>query len=54
MPALEGFSMALFACVLGWLRLEVEVFLVNVRKELKDPKIYDYWPIYVVYVKQPA
>lgn len=45
MPSLEGFSMALFTRVLGWSRLEVEVFLVNVRKELKDPKIHGYWPM---------
>lgn len=43
MLSLEGFSMALFTRVLGWSRLEVEVFLVNVRKELKDPKIHGYW-----------
>ncbi|KAH6874267.1 S-adenosyl-L-methionine-dependent methyltransferase [Thelonectria olida] len=53
MPSLEGFSMALFTRVLGWSRQEVEVFLVKVRKELKDPKIHGYWPIYVVYAKKP-
>jgi hypothetical protein len=41
--ALEGFSLAPFTRVLGWSREEVEVFLVNVRKELKNPRIHAYW-----------
>ncbi|KAH6871398.1 S-adenosyl-L-methionine-dependent methyltransferase [Thelonectria olida] len=53
MPSLEGFSMALFTRVLGWPRLDVEVFLDSVRKELIDPEIHAYWPIYVVSARKP-
>lgn len=42
-PALEGFSMALFTRVLGWSKEEVETFLIDVRKEMKNPKIHAYW-----------
>lgn len=42
-PALEGFSMALFTRILGWSKEEVETFLIDVRKEMKDPKIHAYW-----------
>lgn len=44
-PSLEGFSMALFTRVFGWTKEEVEVFLVDVRKEVKDPRIHAYWPM---------
>lgn len=52
-PALEGFSMALFTRVLGWSKEEVQTFLIDVRKELKDPKIHAYWPMYVPTVQDP-
>lgn len=32
--------MRLFTNVLGWTREEVEVFLVDVRKDLKNPQIH--------------
>jgi hypothetical protein len=43
MTALGGFNMALFTRVLGWSKEEVETFLIDVRKEMKDPKIHAYW-----------
>ncbi|KAH8651602.1 S-adenosyl-L-methionine-dependent methyltransferase [Tricladium varicosporioides] len=52
-PELESFSMALFTRILGWSKEEVEVFLIGVRKEMKDTKIHAYWPIYVVYGQKP-
>ncbi|KAH7115520.1 hypothetical protein B0J13DRAFT_590464 [Dactylonectria estremocensis] len=39
---LEGLSMALFTRCLGWNPKEVNVFLVDVRKDLNDPKIHAY------------
>lgn len=33
---LQGIVMALFTRSLGWTQSEVEVFLVNLRKELDD------------------
>lgn len=38
-----GLSMALLTRVLGWSVEEVEAYLVNVRKEIKDTKIHSYW-----------
>ena len=43
--ALEGFSLAPFTRVLGWTREEVEVFLVDVRNELRNTKVHAYWPM---------
>jgi short-subunit dehydrogenase involved in D-alanine esterification of teichoic acids len=50
---LEGFSMAIFTRVLGWTKPEVDVFLADVRKEMKDTKIHVYWNIFVVYGRKP-
>lgn len=42
---LYGVSVALFTRALGWTAEELEVFLVDVRKELKDTKIHSYFPM---------
>lgn len=39
----SGLSMALFTRALGWRPEEVEVFLVDVRKQMKDRSIHAYW-----------
>lgn len=44
---LSGLSMALFTRVLGMSPEELELFLVDVRKDMKDTKIHAYWPVYV-------
>ncbi|KJZ77674.1 hypothetical protein HIM_02851 [Hirsutella minnesotensis 3608] len=49
----SGLSMALFTRALGWKPEEVEVFLVDVRKEMRNRSIHAYWPIYVVYAQKP-
>lgn len=43
---LDGLSMALFTRCLGWTPEEVNVFLVDVRKDLNSPKIHAYWSMY--------
>ncbi|PQE05792.1 hypothetical protein CJF31_00004540 [Rutstroemia sp. NJR-2017a BVV2] len=50
---LSGLSIATFTRLLGWTVDELEVFLVDVRKDLKDTKIHSYIPIYVVYAQRP-
>ena len=39
--------MAIFTRALGWSKEEVEVFLVDVRKNIKDMKIHCYWEMHV-------
>jgi hypothetical protein len=39
---LKGFSMAIFTCVLGWTKLKMDIFLGDVKKEIKDTKIHVY------------
>jgi hypothetical protein len=46
--ALESLTMAPFTRGHGWTSEEVNVFLVNVRRELNDPKIHAYWPMYAL------
>ncbi|KAF4454183.1 hypothetical protein F53441_3183 [Fusarium austroafricanum] len=50
---LEAISIALFTRVLGWSKTELDVFLVDVRKDLKNPSIHAYWPIYVICGQKP-
>jgi hypothetical protein len=49
----SGLSMALFTRALGWTAEEVEVFLVGVRNDMKNPSVHGWWPIYVVYGRKP-
>ncbi|CAJ0543231.1 Ff.00g004750.m01.CDS01 [Fusarium sp. VM40] len=46
---LEAISTALFTRILGWSKPELDVFLVQVRKDIKNPSIHAYWPIYSIY-----
>jgi len=50
---LYAFSAALFTRALGWSPEELELFLVDVRKNVRDRSIHSYWPIYVVYGQKP-
>ncbi|KAH7118582.1 TAM domain methyltransferase [Dactylonectria estremocensis] len=50
---LEGLSLALMTRGLGWTQEEVLAFLVQVRKDLRNPRIHAYWPIVVVYGQKP-
>jgi hypothetical protein len=43
--ALHAGSMVLFTKGLGWSDEEVEAFLVDVRKDIKNPAIHSYWSV---------
>ncbi|KAN0103508.1 hypothetical protein V8E51_011821 [Hyaloscypha variabilis] len=51
---LTGINLILFIHGLGWSQEELETFLVDVRKDLKSPKIHAYWPVHVVYGRKPG
>ncbi|KEZ39585.1 hypothetical protein SAPIO_CDS9496 [Scedosporium apiospermum] len=53
MEGLQGISLALFTRVLGWTAEELEVFLVDVRKQFKNKSVHGYWHIVVVYGQKP-
>ncbi|KAH0558736.1 hypothetical protein GP486_004618 [Trichoglossum hirsutum] len=40
LEGVEGFTLAPFTRVLGWTPQEVQVFLVDVRRDCRDPKIH--------------
>lgn len=42
---LSGISMRLFTKNLGWEQAEVEAFLAEVRKDMKDRNIHAWWPM---------
>ncbi|KAN0089788.1 S-adenosyl-L-methionine-dependent methyltransferase [Hyaloscypha variabilis] len=51
---LTGINLQLFIHGLGWSPEELEVFLVDVRKDMKSPRVHAYWPVYVVYGRKPG
>ncbi|CCF46425.1 methyltransferase [Colletotrichum higginsianum] len=51
---LEGLCIAIFSRVLGWSKEKVDVFLAEVRNDLKNRDIHAYWPIYVVCGQKPS
>ncbi|KZL85510.1 methyltransferase domain-containing protein [Colletotrichum incanum] len=53
MNGLEGFSMAALTRGHDWTREEVNVFLIDVRKEIKDKNIHAYWPVYFITGRKP-
>ncbi|KAF4490810.1 Secondary metabolism regulator LAE1 [Colletotrichum fructicola Nara gc5] len=50
----EAWAMAPFTRVHGWTRVEVQGFLVDVRKDLGDRRIHAYWPIYSLWGRKPT
>ncbi|KAK8228817.1 S-adenosyl-L-methionine-dependent methyltransferase [Phyllosticta capitalensis] len=50
---LQGISLALFTRQLGWSREEVELFLVDVRKDINDRSKHYYWVMYNVFAQKP-
>ncbi|KAF4782103.1 TAM domain methyltransferase [Colletotrichum scovillei] len=51
--ALEALCMAAFTRVLGWTRDEVNVFLIDVRNDLKNKSYHAYCPVYCITGRKP-
>lgn len=47
-------SMAAFTRIMGWSREKLEVFLVDVRKNLMNKDIHAYIVVYIAYGKKPG
>ncbi|KAG9250261.1 S-adenosyl-L-methionine-dependent methyltransferase [Emericellopsis atlantica] len=50
---LESLSTALFTRHLGWKKAELDVYLTQVRKQMRDRGVHAYWTIYMVYGQKP-
>lgn len=53
LDGLEAYSMAILTRAHGMSPEEVQVFLAQVRNDMKNSKIHSYWPIYFVYGRRP-
>ncbi|KAM7192133.1 S-adenosyl-L-methionine-dependent methyltransferase [Naviculisporaceae sp. PSN 640] len=53
LEGLHASTMTLFTKGLGWAPEEVEIFLVDMRKAIKDLGIHFYWTTVVVYGRRP-
>ncbi|KAK4138819.1 S-adenosyl-L-methionine-dependent methyltransferase [Trichocladium antarcticum] len=51
---LSGMVTRLFVKGLGWTPEQVQVFLMEVRREIQNRDIHCYWPYYVVYGRKPG
>lgn len=45
LEGLDGFTVRLWTSTLGMTPEEIQVFLVQVRKDLRDTRIHSYWPM---------
>lgn len=50
---IEGLTMRLFSKALGMPVDEIQVLLMNVRKEAKNSKIHSYYPFYIIFGRKP-
>ncbi|KAL3301596.1 methyltransferase domain-containing protein [Colletotrichum asianum] len=53
LSGIEGWVMAPLTRALGWKKEEVQVLLIDVRKEFNDRNIHAYWSWYAIYGKKP-
>ncbi|KAJ4293943.1 hypothetical protein N0V88_005457 [Collariella sp. IMI 366227] len=53
LQGVAAFSYMLFTAVLGFSKEEIEVMLVDVRKDIKNTNYHGYWPVYMVYGRKP-
>ncbi|KAK5948137.1 hypothetical protein OHC33_010790 [Knufia fluminis] len=49
----EGLTMRLFSKALGMPVEEIQMLLMNVRKEAKNSRIHSYYPFYIVFGRKP-
>lgn len=53
LQGLQAATLAPFTRALGWTAEEAEVFLVDVRKDIKSRKVHCYFPMHFVYGRKP-
>ena len=53
LDGLQSLSLAIFTRALKWSPEEVEVFLMECRKDFKQKRKYMYWPGWIIYGRKP-
>ena len=53
MDGLRGWSRKPFGEGLGWTRMQIEMFLVDVRRDIMDAGFHAYIPFYSIYGRKP-
>lgn len=54
LDGLHGFAARLCTQVLGMSAEELELLLMESRRDIQNPRVHAYWPIYVVYGQKPV
>jgi SAM-dependent methyltransferase len=50
---LRGLSHRPLGTGLGWKEVQIEMFLLEVRRAIHDNSIHSFWPLHVVYARRP-
>ncbi len=53
MDGLRGMAQRPLGTGLGWSQLQIEMFLVDVRRAVMDPAFHTYFPFHIVYAQKP-
>ncbi|KAF4974129.1 hypothetical protein FZEAL_8939 [Fusarium zealandicum] len=53
LKVLDSYTPKLFEHVLGWTVQEIHVLMAQVKKELRDPSVHLYLPVYIVWGRKP-
>ncbi|TDZ32612.1 Secondary metabolism regulator LAE1 [Colletotrichum spinosum] len=50
----EGFIIAPFTRILGWTKEEVQMLLIDIRKDVNNRNLHAYFPIYSLWARKPT
>jgi len=53
LQVIDSYTPALFSRVLGWSETEIQVFMAKVKKDIGDPSIHLYLPVYFIWGRKP-
>ncbi|RSL46430.1 hypothetical protein CEP54_013850 [Fusarium duplospermum] len=54
LQVIDSYTPQLFRHVLGWNMEEIQVLMAQVKRELRDPSIHLYLPVYIVWGRKPG
>lgn len=53
LKVIDSYTPKLFEHALGWNEQEIQVLMAQVKKELRNPSVHLYLPVYIVWGRKP-